>query len=226
MQKTLVDSTDGTKVTEPSASSGGKKRSEETKRRHFPPRSGSDSGVPPEALEEHPTAEKRAGLGRRLLLHFALIGQLGGALGAEVRGHVAGQPPLGGKGGVAASDHTLQESQGSQGSQGQLKVRGKRPGGVLCGGVTLKGLSPLWVSMCLCSQLWLVDGVLYTLQPFHRHTNTCVTNRQAHTPMTNRHPGRAAGRDDWRRTAGLVRYRQPTLCSSDVTDSLIRTPPL
>lgn len=36
----------------------------------------------------------------------------------------------------------------------------------------LKGLSPLWVSMCLCSQLWLVDGVLYTLQPFHRQTNT------------------------------------------------------
>ena len=44
--------------------------------------------------------------------------------------------------------------------------------------VTLNGLSPLWVSMCLCSQLWLVDGVLYTLQPFHRHTNTCVADTQ------------------------------------------------
>lgn len=42
---------------------------------------------------------------------------------------------------------------------------------------TLKGLSPLCVNMCLWSQLWLVDGVLYTLQPFHRHTNTWGTNR-------------------------------------------------
>lgn len=49
---------------------------------------------------------------------------------------------------------------------------------------TLNGLSPLWVSMCLCSQLWLVDGVLYTLQPFHRHTNTCVGYIQAHTLIT------------------------------------------
>lgn len=38
---------------------------------------------------------------------------------------------------------------------------------------TLKGLSPLCVSMCRCNQLWLVDGVLYTLQPFHKQTNTC-----------------------------------------------------
>ena len=39
--------------------------------------------------------------------------------------------------------------------------------------LTLKGLSPLCVSMCLCNQIWLVDGVLYTLQPFHKQTNTC-----------------------------------------------------
>lgn len=42
---------------------------------------------------------------------------------------------------------------------------------------TLKGLSPLWVNMCLWSQLWLVDGVLYTLQPFHRQTNTWRADR-------------------------------------------------
>lgn len=42
---------------------------------------------------------------------------------------------------------------------------------------TLNGLSPLCVNMCLWSQLWLVDGVLYTLQPFHRQTNTWGTKR-------------------------------------------------
>lgn len=42
---------------------------------------------------------------------------------------------------------------------------------------TLNGLSPLCVNMCLWSQLWLVDGVLYTLQPFHRQTNTWGTIR-------------------------------------------------
>lgn len=62
---------------------------------------------------------------------------------------------------------------------------------------TLKGLSPLCVNMCLCSQLWLVDGVLYTLQPFHRHTNTWRAQKeeiraagahgaQSHQEKTNR----------------------------------------
>lgn len=50
-----------------------------------------------------------AGFGRRLLLHFALIGQFGGTLRAEVSGDVSSQPPLRGKCGVAAPHHTLQE---------------------------------------------------------------------------------------------------------------------
>lgn len=54
--------------------------------------------------------------------------------------------------------------------------------------------------MCLWSQLWLVDGVLYTLQPFHRQTNTwradrdedrswCERSEQTHEEKKTRREG-------------------------------------
>lgn len=49
----------------------------------------------------------QTGLGWRLLLHPALAGNPGGALGAEVCGDVPGEPPLGSKRSVATSHHTL-----------------------------------------------------------------------------------------------------------------------
>lgn len=68
----------------------------------------------------------------------------------------------------------------SQGKVHWSKDYGETATGVRCMEVTvftLKGLSPLWVNMCLWSQLWLVDGVLYTLHPFHIHTKTWGTTR-------------------------------------------------
>lgn len=51
-----------------------------------------------------------ASLGGRLLLHPALAGNPGGALGAEVCGDVAGQAPLRREGSVATSHHALQQN--------------------------------------------------------------------------------------------------------------------
>lgn len=52
-----------------------------------------------------------AGLGGGFLFDFTLAGHFGRALGAEVRGDVACEPPLGSKRGVAAPDYTLEETQ-------------------------------------------------------------------------------------------------------------------
>lgn len=49
-------------------------------------------------------------LGWRFLLHFALTGCFGRTLGTKVGGDVACQPPLWGKSGIAATNHTLQEN--------------------------------------------------------------------------------------------------------------------
>lgn len=132
-------------------------------------------------LQLPPLVEAR--FGWRLLLHSALTGQFGWTLRAEVSGDMTRQPPLRGKRGVAAPHHALQEHRGFIPSV-RAGVRSTLLHVVTLRRVlTLKGLSPLWVSMCLCSQLWLVDGVLYTLQPFHRHTNTCVAHKQWNKEM-------------------------------------------
>lgn len=98
----------------------------------------------------------QTGLGWRLLFQPALAGDPGGALGAEVCGDVPGQPPLGRKRSVATSHHTLRRRKHKQ--TNKTSVDQREPGAAAAvapapGVTTLKGLSPLWVSMCLCSQL-------------------------------------------------------------------------
>lgn len=102
-------------------------------------------------LQLPPLVEAR--LGRRLLLHPALTGHFGRTLGAEVSGDVTRQPPLRGKRGVAAPHHTLREHRGftpsvSAGVGSTVNAEHS----YTCV-LTLNGLSPLWDSMCLCSQL-------------------------------------------------------------------------